>query len=144
MAEMDAAMQIPGTTNAWTMPIKARIDMLTTGIRTPVGIKIFGADLKEIEAIGTRLEDILRGVPGTRSVFAERAAGGYFVDFDIDRDGAGPLRALGQRGPGRDHVGRRRRERHDDGRGPGAVPGERALSAGPARRTSTSSARCWS
>ena len=84
-AEMDAAMQIPGTTNAWTMPIKARIDMLTTGIRTPVGIKIFGPDLKEIESLGTRLEDILRGVPGTRSVFAERAAGGYFVDFDIDR-----------------------------------------------------------
>ena len=84
-AEMDAAMQIPGTTNAWTMPIKARIDMLTTGIRTPIGIKIFGPDLKEIEALGTRLEEILRGVPGTRSVFAERAAGGYFVDFDIDR-----------------------------------------------------------
>jgi Cu(I)/Ag(I) efflux system membrane protein CusA/SilA len=59
--------------------------MLTTGIRTPVGIKIFGPDLKEIEAIGARIEDILRGVPGTRSVFAERAAGGYFVDFDIDR-----------------------------------------------------------
>ena len=84
-AEMDAAMQIPGTTNAWTMPIKARIDMLSTGIRTPIGIKIFGPDLKEIEALGTRLEEILRGVPGTRSVFAERAAGGYFVDFDIDR-----------------------------------------------------------
>jgi Cu(I)/Ag(I) efflux system membrane protein CusA/SilA len=85
-SEMDAALQIPGTTNAWTMPIKARIDMLTTGVRTPVGIKIFGADLKEIEAIGTRLEEIMRTVPGTRSVFAERAAGGYFVDFDLDRE----------------------------------------------------------
>ena len=85
-AEMDAALQIPGTTNAWTMPIKARIDMLTTGVRTPVGIKIFGADLKQIEAIGARLEEILRGVPGTRSVFAERAAGGYFVDFDLKRE----------------------------------------------------------
>jgi copper/silver efflux system protein len=84
-AEMDAALQIPGTSNAWTMPIKARIDMLTTGIRTPVGIKIFGADLNQIEAIGARLEEILRTVPGTRSVFAERAAGGYFVDFDLDR-----------------------------------------------------------
>ena len=82
IAEMDQAMQIPGMTNAWTMPIKARIDMLTTGVRTPVGIKIFGADVKEIERIGTRLKSILRGVPGTRSVFAERAAGGYFVDFD--------------------------------------------------------------
>ncbi len=84
-SEMDAALQIPGTSNAWTMPIKARIDMLTTGVRTPVGIKIFGADLKQIEAIGSQLEEILRTVPGTRSVFAERAAGGYFVDFDLDR-----------------------------------------------------------
>jgi len=84
-AEMDAALQIPGATNAWTMPIKARIDMLSTGIRTPVGIKIFGSDLQQIEAIGTRLEEIVRGVPGTRSVFAERAAGGYFVDIDLDR-----------------------------------------------------------
>jgi Cu(I)/Ag(I) efflux system membrane protein CusA/SilA len=84
-SEMDAALQIPGITNAWTMPIKARIDMLTTGVRTPVGIKVFGADLKQIEAIGTRLEEILHGVPGTRSVFAERVAGGYFVDFDLDR-----------------------------------------------------------
>ena len=84
-SEMDAALQIPGTSNAWTMPIKARIDMLTTGVRTPVGIKIFGADLKQIEAVGSQLEEILRTVPGTRSVFAERAAGGYFVDFDLDR-----------------------------------------------------------
>jgi len=84
-SEMDAALQIPGTTNAWTMPIKARIDMLSTGIRTPVGIKVFGADVTKIEAIGTRLEEILRQVPGTRSVFAERAAGGYFVDVDLNR-----------------------------------------------------------
>ncbi len=84
-SEMDAALQIPGTSNAWTMPIKARIDMLTTGVRTPVGIKIFGGDLKQIETIGSQLEEILRTVPGTRSVFAERAAGGYFVDFDLDR-----------------------------------------------------------
>jgi Cu(I)/Ag(I) efflux system membrane protein CusA/SilA len=86
IAEMNEALQIPGTTNAWTMPIKARIDMLTTGVRTPIGIKVYGADLKEIEAIGERLEAILKGVPGTRSVFAERVAGGYFVDFDLDRD----------------------------------------------------------
>jgi Cu(I)/Ag(I) efflux system membrane protein CusA/SilA len=86
VAEMDAALQIPGTTNAWTMPIKARIDMLTTGIRTPVGIKVYGADLKEIEAAGARIEGVLRGVPGTRSVFAERVAGGYFVDFELRRE----------------------------------------------------------
>jgi Cu(I)/Ag(I) efflux system membrane protein CusA/SilA len=86
VAEMDRALQIPGTTNAWTMPIKARIDMLTTGVRTPVGIKVYGADLKQIEAIGERLENVLRAVPGTRSVFAERVAGGYFVDFDLKRE----------------------------------------------------------
>jgi len=85
-AEMDGALQIPGTTNAWTMPIRNRIDMLTTGVRTPVGIKIFGPNLKEIEAIGETLEPMLRAVPGTRSVFAERAAGGYFVDFDLKRE----------------------------------------------------------
>jgi len=84
--EMNQALQIPGTTNSWTMPIKNRIDMLNTGVRTPVGIKIYGADLREIEAIGERLEPILRAVPGTRSVYAERVAGGYFVDFDLRRE----------------------------------------------------------
>ena len=79
--EMDRALQIPGSVNAWTMPIKNRIDMLSTGIRTPVGIKIFGADLAEIQRIGEHVEAILRDVPGTRSIFAERAAGGYFVDI---------------------------------------------------------------
>ncbi|MDE3118614.1 MAG: efflux RND transporter permease subunit [Nitrospirota bacterium] len=83
--EMNRALQFPGVTNAWTMPIKNRIDMLTTGIRTPVGIKIFGADLKEIEGIGKHLEMVLREVPGTRSVYAERVSGGYFLDFDINR-----------------------------------------------------------
>jgi Cu(I)/Ag(I) efflux system membrane protein CusA/SilA len=86
LAEMDAALQIPGTTNAWTMPIKARIDMLTTGVRTPIGIKVSGADLAEIESVGKQLEAALQTVRGTRSVFAERAAGGYFVDFELRRD----------------------------------------------------------
>ncbi len=84
--EMDAALKIPGTTNAWTMPIKNRIDMLSTGIRTPVGVKIFGADLSEIERIGTDVEAAVRTLPATRSAFAERAAGGYFIDFDLNRD----------------------------------------------------------
>ncbi len=84
--EMDQRLQIPGVTNAWTMPIRARIDMLTTGVRTPIGIKIFGADLAEIEKIGGQLEGIMREIPGTRSVYAERVAGGYFVDFDLRRD----------------------------------------------------------
>ncbi|MGZ9189430.1 MAG: efflux RND transporter permease subunit [Nitrospira sp.] len=84
--EMDRALQFPGVTNAWTMPIKARIDMLTTGVRTPVGIKVFGPDLKQIEQIGEHLERVLKEVPGTRSVYAERVSGGYFLDFDINRD----------------------------------------------------------
>jgi Cu(I)/Ag(I) efflux system membrane protein CusA/SilA len=84
--ELDSRMRFPGVTNAWTMPIKARIDMLTTGVRTPVGIKIYGADLKKIEEIGTHLEMILRDVKGTRSIYAERVAGGYFLDFDLKRE----------------------------------------------------------
>ena len=84
--EMDRALQFPGVTNAWTMPIKARIDMLTTGVRTPVGIKIFGPNLKQIEEIGQHIEMVARDVPGTRSVYAERVSGGYFLDFDIKRE----------------------------------------------------------
>jgi Cu(I)/Ag(I) efflux system membrane protein CusA/SilA len=86
ISEMDQAMQFPGVINAWTMPIKARIDMLTTGVRTPVGIKILGSNLNEIEKLGTHLEMILGGVPGTRSVYAERTGGGYFLDFVLKRE----------------------------------------------------------
>jgi Cu(I)/Ag(I) efflux system membrane protein CusA/SilA len=84
--EMDRALKIPGTTNAWTMPIRNRIDMLTTGVRTPVGVKIYGADLKKIEEIGQEIERALAQVPGTRSVYAERTSGGYFLDFDLKRE----------------------------------------------------------
>ncbi|MBN2108919.1 MAG: efflux RND transporter permease subunit [Deltaproteobacteria bacterium] len=87
IADMDRAMHIPGNTNAWTMPIKGRIDMLTTGVRTPVGIKILGSNLAEIQRTGQSIEKIIQSVPGTRSVFAERATGGYFVDFRPRRDG---------------------------------------------------------
>lgn len=86
IAEMDQKLKITGTTNAWTMPIKNRIDMLTTGVRTPIGIKILGSDIKEIEKLGTHLEMILKDMPGTRSIYAERVAGGYFLDFDIKRE----------------------------------------------------------
>ncbi|MEW6009356.1 MAG: CusA/CzcA family heavy metal efflux RND transporter [Candidatus Omnitrophota bacterium] len=85
-SQMDKKMRFPGVTNAWTMPIKARIDMLTTGVRTPIGIKIFGSDLKQIEKIGEHIEMVLKEVPGTRSIYAERTAGGYFVDFDLKRE----------------------------------------------------------
>lgn len=83
---LNEALQMPGIANAWTMPIKARIDMLTTGVRTPLGIKVLGSDLSEIEKVGEQIEMALKDVPGTTSVFAERTTGGYFVDFDIKRD----------------------------------------------------------
>ena len=85
VAEMDAAIQIPGLTNAWTMPIKTRIDMLATGIKTPVGVKIAGADLAELERLGEQIEHALRPLDGTLSVYAERVMGGSFLDIDIDR-----------------------------------------------------------
>jgi len=84
--QMDKKLAIPGTTNAWTMPIKNRIDMLSTGVRTPIGIKVLGSDINEIERIGIQLEGAIRNIPGTRSVYAERTAGGYFLDFDLKRD----------------------------------------------------------
>ncbi|MFH0902397.1 MAG: CusA/CzcA family heavy metal efflux RND transporter, partial [Pseudomonadota bacterium] len=86
IAEMDRALQIPGNVNAWTMPIKGRIDMLSTGVRTPIGIKIMGAKLDQIQTVGEHIEAALRNVPGTRSIFAERAGGGYCVDFVPNRD----------------------------------------------------------
>jgi Cu(I)/Ag(I) efflux system membrane protein CusA/SilA len=85
ISEMSEALKIPGLANAWTMPIKGRIDMLATGIRTPVGLKISGADLDRIEEIGAQIESVLQSVKGTRSVFAERTASGYFLDLEWDR-----------------------------------------------------------
>ncbi len=84
--EMDAAIQFPGVTNAWTMPIKTRIDMLSTGIKTPVGIKVAGPDLTVLENIGKQVEAAIRDVPGTLSVYAERVMGGNYLDFEIHRD----------------------------------------------------------
>jgi Cu(I)/Ag(I) efflux system membrane protein CusA/SilA len=84
--EMDARLQLPGISNAWTMPIKGRLDMLSTGIRTPVGIKISGADLATIERVAKETEAIVKKVPGTRSAYAERVAGGWFLDFILKRE----------------------------------------------------------
>jgi copper/silver efflux system protein len=88
-AEMDAALQFPGVSNAWTMPIRARIDMLSTGIRTPVGVKVYGSDLNEMEQVARQVEAVLRYVPGTSSAYAERVIGGYFLDIVPDRTALG-------------------------------------------------------
>jgi Cu(I)/Ag(I) efflux system membrane protein CusA/SilA len=84
--EMNGALSLPGLANAWTMPIRGRIDMLSTGLRTPVGLKVSGADLDTIEEIGARVESLLQSVKGTRSVFAERTGSGYFLDFEWNRE----------------------------------------------------------
>lgn len=85
IAEMDKALQIPGVSNAWTMPIKARIDMLSTGIRTPIGIKVFGKDLGEMERLAREIESVVKQVPGTTSAFAERLTGAYYLNIEPDR-----------------------------------------------------------
>lgn len=86
VAKLNRSLELPGWTNAWTMPIKARVDMLTTGVRTPVGIKVFGNDLASIERVGVELEGVLRSVKGTRSVFYERTLGGVYVDVVPNRE----------------------------------------------------------
>lgn len=86
--ELDRHVRLPGVTNSWTMPIKARVDMLTTGIRTPIGIKIYGPSLDGVQEIGKHIEGVIGSVPGTRNVYAERVVGGFFIDFEIDRDQA--------------------------------------------------------
>ena len=85
IAEMDKSLQFPGVSNAWTMPIKARIDMLSTGIRTPVGVKVIGTDLADMEKLARQIEAVIRTVPGTTSAYAERVIGGYYLNIDPDR-----------------------------------------------------------
>ncbi|GAB4472600.1 MAG: CusA/CzcA family heavy metal efflux RND transporter [Burkholderiaceae bacterium] len=85
IADMDKALQFPGVANSWTMPIRARIDMLSTGIRTPIGIKVFGADLAEMEKVARQIETVVRNVPGTTSAYAERLTGGFYLDIEPDR-----------------------------------------------------------
>jgi Cu(I)/Ag(I) efflux system membrane protein CusA/SilA len=85
-AELDRLVRVPGVANAWTMPIKARVDMLSTGIRTPVGIKVFGTDLGDMERLAREIEQAVKTVPGTASAYAERVIGGYYLDIIPDRD----------------------------------------------------------
>ena len=86
IAEMDKALQFPGVSNAWTMPIKARIDMLSTGIRTPIGVKVMGTDLVEIDRLARQIERVIKTVPGTSSAYAERGIGGYYLEISPDRE----------------------------------------------------------
>jgi len=86
IAELDKALQFPGVANSWTMPIKARIDMLSTGIRTPIGIKVFGKDLGEMEKVAKEIEAVVKAVPGTTSAFAERITGGFYLNIEPDRE----------------------------------------------------------
>ena len=86
IAELDAALQFPGVSNAWTMPIRARIDMLSTGIRTPIGIKLFGRNHEEMDRVARQIEAVVRTVPGTTSAFAERVVGSYYLDIEPDRE----------------------------------------------------------
>ena len=86
IAEMDTALQMPGVANAWTMPLRARIDMLSTGIRTPIGIKVYGKDLTEMERLAREIESVIKAVPGTTSAYAERIVGGYYLEIDPDRE----------------------------------------------------------
>ncbi len=88
IAALDKAIAFPGLTNSWTMPIKTRIDMLSTGIKTPVGIKLAGPDLAELERLGEKVEAVVKGLPGTMSAYAERVMGGNYIDIDVDRDAA--------------------------------------------------------
>ena len=126
-AEMDAALQFPGLPNVWTQPIRNRLDMLSTGIKTPVGIKIFGPDLTVIQRLGQEIERALERVDGTRSVYAERVTQGYFTDIPIDRAAIARYGLTIAGRPGRHPVGARRRKHHAHDRGAGAVPGQRAL-----------------
>ncbi len=113
VAEMNEALNIPGVSNSWTMPIRGRIEMLSTGVRTPVGLKIQGGDLNQIQRIGHEVEAILDSVPGTRSVFAERTGDGYFLDVNWNRPALAQVRPFYPGCPGRSlHRGRWRQREH--------------------------------
>ena len=86
IGKLDSALQFPGVSNAWTMPIRARIDMLSTGIRTPIGIKLFGRSYEEMDRVAKQIEAVVRKVPGTTSAFAERVIGSYYLNIEPDRE----------------------------------------------------------
>ena len=141
IAEMDKALQFPGVANSWTMPIKARIDMLSTGIRTPIGIKVFGKNLDEMERLAKEIESVVKKIPGTSSAYAERITGGYLPQHRAGPAGAGALRTDGGRSAGCDRHRTGRRECHHHGGRAGTLRRERALSARTAQHAGTDRAR---
>ena len=129
VSRLNDAVKVPGLVNSWTMPIKGRMDMLTTGVRTPIGIKISGSDVATIEDIGSKIEALLPAVKGTRSAFAERTGSGYFLDFIWDREQLAFAGLSYGAGPGSRAECYRRRNRHYNRRGKGTLHRQRALSA---------------
>ena len=145
IAEMDKALQFPGVSNAWTMPIKARIDMLSTGIRTPVGVKVIGTDLVEMDKLARQIETVVKTVPGTSSAYAERVIGGYYLDVVPDRDALARYGLMVSDVQDMVSIGAWRRDRDHDRRRPRTLQRQRALSARSAQRSRRSIARtCWS
>ena len=142
IAEMDKALQFPGVANSWTMPIKTRIDMLSTGIKTPIGIKVSGPDLNVMETVAGDIESDVQEFTGHAAAFAERITGGYYLDFESTR-GRGALRADRGRSAGCDPVRHRRRERHHHRGRTGALPRQPALPARTARRLEQIARECW-
>ena len=140
-AEMDKALQFPGVSNAWTQPIRARIDMLATGIRTPIGVKVFGDDLTRMEARRAPDRDRAQGRAGHHQRLCRARHRRLFPRHRARPDRARALRALGRRRPGRGRDGAGRRDRHDDGRGPRALRRHHPLSARPALRPAVDRAR---
>ncbi len=131
--ELDRIVKVPGLTNIWVPPIRNRIDMLATGIKSPVGVKVAGPDLEVIDRLAAEIERAVKTVPGVTSALAERLTGGRYIDVDIRSRRGRPLRPQHHRRAIRDRRGRGRRKHRRDGRGAAALPDQRALSARDAR-----------
>ena len=133
MQELDRVVKVPGLSNLWVPPIRNRIDMLATGIKSPVGVKVAGADLARIDELTARIERVVKDVPGVSSALAERLTGGRYIDVEDRPRRGGALRHEHRRRAVDRRCGDRRREHRRDGRGAGAIPDQRALSARAAR-----------
>ena len=141
--EMDEKLQFPGMPNIWWMPIQTRTEMLSTGVRSPLGIKVFGDTLEQIERAAIAIEGAVADVPGTRSAFAERSTGGFYVDIEVKREQAARARPHRRRRQRRGADRHRRHERRRDGRGPRALPDQRPLRARVPRRPGAARDGCW-